>query len=37
VKPVARSLSPGLSFGLLCLYTMVLLGAGAVALARRDA
>jgi ABC-2 type transport system permease protein len=37
VRPVAHTLSPGISFGLLCLYTLVVLGAGAVALARRDA
>jgi ABC-2 type transport system permease protein len=37
VRPVAHSLSPGVAFGLLCLYTVLALGAGAVALARRDA
>jgi ABC-2 type transport system permease protein len=37
VHPVAHSLSPGIAFGLLCLYAVVTLGAGAVALARRDA
>jgi ABC-2 type transport system permease protein len=37
VHPVAHTLSPGIAFGLLCLYTVVALGAGAVALARRDA
>lgn len=37
VKPVAHSLSPALSFGLLCLYAVVALGAGAWSLARRDA
>jgi ABC-2 type transport system permease protein len=37
VRPIAHSLSPGVAFGLLCLYTMLALGAGAVALARRDA
>jgi ABC-2 type transport system permease protein len=37
VRPIAHSLSPGVAFGLLCLYTVAALGAGAVALARRDA
>ena len=37
VKPVARLLSPGLTFGLLCGYAIVALAAGAWALARRDA
>jgi ABC-2 type transport system permease protein len=37
VHPVAHSLSPGVAFGLLCLYTAAALGAGALALARRDA
>ena len=37
VKPVAHMLSPGLTFGLLCVYAMVALAAGAWALARRDA
>jgi hypothetical protein len=36
VKPIAHSLSPGVGFGLLCLYAVVALGAGAWALARRD-
>jgi ABC-2 type transport system permease protein len=36
-RPVARLLSPGLTFGLLCAYAMVALAAGAWALARRDA
>jgi hypothetical protein len=37
VRPVRHLLSPGLTFGLLCLYAMVALAAGAWALARRDA
>ena len=37
VKPAGHLLSPGLTFGLLCGYAMVALGAGAWALARRDA
>ena len=37
VKPVAHMLSPGVTFGLLCAYAMVALGAGAWALASRDA
>ena len=37
VKPVAHSLSPGLGFGVLCLYAVVALAAGGWALARRDA
>jgi ABC-2 type transport system permease protein len=37
VKPVAQTLSPGLAFGLLCVYAMVVLAAGAWALTRRDA
>ena len=37
VKPVAHSLSPGLGFGLLCLYAAAALAAGTWALARRDA
>ena len=37
VKPVAHSLSPGIAFGLLCLYAAVALGAGVLALVRRDA
>jgi hypothetical protein len=37
VHPVAHTLSPGITFGLLCLYAAVALGAGALALARRDA
>jgi ABC-2 type transport system permease protein len=36
VKPLAHTLSPGLIFGLLCAYAMVVLAAGAWALARRD-
>ena len=36
VKPVAHMLSPGLTFGLLCVYAMAALAAGAWALARRD-
>jgi len=36
VKPEAHNLSPGLGFALLCLYAVVLLGAGAYTLARRD-
>jgi ABC-2 type transport system permease protein len=36
VKPEAHSLSPGLGFALLCLYAVVLLGAGAYVLAKRD-
>jgi ABC-2 type transport system permease protein len=37
VKPVAHSLAPGVAFGLLCLYAVVALAAGALAVARRDA
>jgi ABC-2 type transport system permease protein len=37
VKPVAHMLSPGPTFGLLCAYALVALGAGAWALAHRDA
>ena len=37
VKPVANTLPPWAGLGLLCLYTAVLLGAGAVLLAKRDA
>ena len=37
VKPVAHALSPWAGLGMLCLYTAVLLGAGAVLLAKRDA
>jgi ABC-2 type transport system permease protein len=37
VKPIAHMLSPGLTFGLLCVYAMVALAAGALVLARRDA
>ncbi len=37
VKPIAHTLSPWAGLGLLILYTAVLLGAGAVALAKRDA
>ena len=37
VKPVARMLSPGLTFGLLCVYAVAALTAGAWALTRRDA
>jgi ABC-type transport system involved in multi-copper enzyme maturation permease subunit len=37
VKPVAHLLSPGLTFGLLCVYAMAALAAGAWALTRRDA
>ena len=37
VKPAGHLLSPGLTFGLLCGYAMVVLAAGAWALARRDA
>jgi ABC-2 type transport system permease protein len=37
VKPVAHSLSAGAGFGVLCLYTVAALAAGAWALARRDA
>ncbi|HEY2239814.1 MAG TPA: hypothetical protein VGI21_13545 [Streptosporangiaceae bacterium] len=36
VKPEAHSLSPGLGFAVLCLYAVVLLGAGAYTLAKRD-
>jgi hypothetical protein len=36
-RPAWSAWRPGISFGLLCLYTVVTLGAGAVALARRDA
>ncbi len=37
VKPVAHSLSPGVGFGMLCVYAAVALLAGGWALARRDA
>ena len=37
VKPVAHSLSAGAGFGMLCLYAVVALVAGAWALSRRDA
>jgi hypothetical protein len=37
VKPVAHTLPPGLTFGLLCAYAMAALAAGAWALARHDA
>jgi hypothetical protein len=37
VRPEAHSLSPGVGLGLLCLYAVVLLGAGAFLLAKRDA
>jgi hypothetical protein len=37
VKPVAHTLSPAVSFALLCGYAVALLAAGAWALARRDA
>ena len=37
VKPVAHSLSPGVGFGMLCVYAAVALAAGTWALARRDA
>ena len=37
VKPVPHSLSPGVAFGLLCLYAAAALAAGGWALARRDA
>ncbi len=37
VKPEAHTLSPWLGLGMLCLYAAVLLGAGAWALAKRDA
>ena len=37
VKPVTHSLSPGLGFGMLCLYAVVALAAGGLVLARRDA
>jgi ABC-2 type transport system permease protein len=37
VKPVPHSLSPGVGFGLLCLYAAAALAAGCWALARRDA
>jgi ABC-2 type transport system permease protein len=36
VRPEAHTLSPGLGFALLCLYAVVLLGAGAYVLAKRD-
>jgi ABC-2 type transport system permease protein len=36
-KPVAQMLSPWAGFGVLCLYTAVVLGAGGWLLARRDA
>ena len=37
VKPVSHSLSPGVGFGVLCLYAVVALAVGTWALARRDA
>jgi hypothetical protein len=37
VKPIAHTLSPALTFGLLCAYATVVLAAGAWALRRRDA
>ena len=37
VKPEAHSLSPWIGLGMLCLYAAVLLGAGAILLAKRDA
>jgi hypothetical protein len=37
VKPVPHSLSPGVAFGLLCLYAAAALAAGGWALSRRDA
>jgi ABC-2 type transport system permease protein len=37
VKPVAHTLPPWVGLGLLCLYTAVLLAAGTVVLAKRDA
>jgi ABC-2 type transport system permease protein len=37
VKPIAHTLSPALTFGLLCAYAMVALAAGAWALTHRDA
>jgi ABC-2 type transport system permease protein len=37
VKPLAHTLSPGLIFGLLCVYAIGALAAGACALTRRDA
>jgi hypothetical protein len=37
VKPVAHSLSPGLGFGVLCLYAVAALVAGGLTLTRRDA
>jgi ABC-2 type transport system permease protein len=36
VKPEPHNLSPGLGFALLCLYAVVLLGAGAYSLTKRD-
>ena len=36
VKPEAHTLSPGLGFAMLCLYAVILLGAGAYTLAKRD-
>jgi ABC-2 type transport system permease protein len=37
VKPIAHTLSPALTFGLLCAYATVVLAAGAWALSRHDA
>ena len=37
VKPVPHSLSPGVGFGVLCIYAVTALAAGTWALARRDA
>jgi len=37
VRPLAHALLPAATFGLLCVYAVALLGAGAWALTRRDA
>jgi hypothetical protein len=37
VKPLAHTLPAGLIFGLLCVYALTALAAGALALTRRDA
>ena len=36
VRPEAHSLSPWVGLAMLCLYAAVLLGAGAIVLAKRD-
>jgi hypothetical protein len=36
VKPEGHALTPWLGFGMLCLYAVILLGAGALMVAKRD-